>query len=233
MKRETKKSVLLGMAGATLLLSACGGAPDTQGQATHAAEEASVPTVAPDASAGDLRRVRGEVVAGKDGYDLTPCGSDGQRIVTFAPEAQALVERFAGPNGQPAFFLDGWAGERNGALVVESVERAHVEGPRCDAALEDTIFTARGNEPFWSLSLTAAGWELQRPGEAATGAASLPAKSGDGYAWESTTPAARVEIVPGLCADSMADAVSGWQAKLSLDGRTFTGCAHRGALPLP
>ena len=234
MKIRTKKSILLGMAGATaVLLSACGGEANTEGQSTPVVDGPAAPAAVPDASGSGLQRLRGEVVAGKDGYGLTPCGSDGQRIVTFAPDAQAFVDRFAGPDGHPAFFLDGWARERDGKLVVESVERAHTEGPRCDAALEDAVFVARGSEPFWSLSLTAVGWELQRPGEAAISATATPAKNGDGYAWESAAPAARVEIAPGQCADGMADAVSGWQAKLSLDGKTFIGCARRGALPLP
>ena len=117
--------------------------------------------------------------------------------------------------------------------MVESVERAHTEGPRCDAALENALFVARGNEPFWSLSLTAPGWVLQRPGEEPLHVTATMAKSGTDYAWGSAAPTARVEIVPGYCADGMADAASGWQAKLSLDGKVFNGCAHRGALPLP
>lgn len=223
------------MAGVVAMMaSACGGATNSSAGEPPAPMQPPTQSVAATPAVAGLQRLRGEAVVGKDGYGITPCGSERQRIVEFAPEAQAFIDRFLEPGGRLEFFFDGWARERDdGKLLIESVERLHTEGPRCDAPPEEAMFVARGNEPFWSLSLTATGWELQRPDADALRIKTAVAKSGAGYAWTSATPAAKVEIIPGYCADGMADAASGWQAKLSLDGKVFEGCAHRGAQPLP
>ncbi len=218
---------MAGMTGLFSLLAACGGTTAPPGEPGPPAGEA------PAAKMPAPQRLRGEAVVGKDGYGVTPCGSQRQRIVRFAPDAQAFVDRFLEPGGRLEFFLDGWASEQGGQLVVEAVERVHTEGPRCDREPEDAAFAARGNEPFWALSLTAAGWALQRPGAEPLHADAKAAKVGDGYACASTAPAALVELSPGFCADGMADAATAWRAKLTLDGETWNGCAWRGMQPLP
>lgn len=216
---------MAGMAGSFSLLVACTGTTTQPG-------ELPAGTTSP-AAGSPLQRLRGEALVGKDGYGVTPCGSQQQKIARFAPSAQEFIDRFLEPGGRLEFFLDGWVHEENGQLLFESVERAHVEGPRCDREPEDAAFVARGNEPFWSLSLTANDWELQRSGAEPLRAEAKSAKAGDGYVWESAAPAAKVELVPGYCADSMADAASAWQARLTLDGETLSGCAWRGAQALP
>lgn len=215
--------------------SACGGATHSSAGGPSASAPPPAQPAAAASPVAELERLRGEAIVGKDGYGITPCGSDRQRIVEFAPDAQVFIDRFLQPGGRLEFFFDGWVREREGKWIVESVERVHTEGPRCDAPLEQAVFVARGNEPFWSLSLSATGWELQRPGQDAlhAQAQAQAMKAGTAYVWESSAPAAKVEIVPGYCADGMADAVSGWVAKLSLEGKTLNGCAHRGALALP
>lgn len=212
--------------------SACGGAANSSAGETLASAQLPARQIAASPSVTGLERLRGEAVVGKDGYGVTPCGSERQRIVEFAPEAQAFIDRFLDPGGRLAFFFDGWAREHEGKLAIESVERMHTEGSRCDAPVEQAVFIARGNEPFWSLSLSATEWELQRPGEEALRVRAPATKVDADYVWESPAPAAKVEIVPGYCADGMADAVSGWAARLTLEGKVLTGCAHRGALPL-
>lgn len=231
---ETTKFRTLGVvAMVAAMASACGGATNSSADETPAAAQQPARPIAASSSVADLERLRGEAIVGKDGYGITPCGSDRQRIVEFAPAAQAIIDRFLEPGGRLEFFFDGWAREREGKLVIESVERVHTEGPRCDAPVEQAMFVARGTEPFWSLSLTATGWELQRPGEDVLRVQAPAAKAGAAYVWESSAPVAKVEIVPGYCADGMADAASGWEAKLNLDGKAFGGCAYRGALALP
>lgn len=184
-------------------------------------------------SAPEVQRVRGEALVGKDGFGLTPCGSDRQRSLALSPQAEAFLQRFQQPEGKPDFFLDAWARETEGRLEVVAIERAHTEGPRCDSAPEAAQFVASGTEPFWSLRLTSTGWLLQRPDDPPLQAAATPAKLGAGYTWTSVSPKATVEILPGYCADGMADAASSWQAKISLGDLQLTGCAHRGELPLP
>lgn len=184
-------------------------------------------------SVPEIQRVRGEAIVGKDGYGLTPCGSDRQRILVLSPPAKIFLDRFLEPGGKPEFFLDVWTKEKDGKLEVVAIERAHTEGPRCDAAREQAQFVANGTEPFWSLQLSPTGWILQRPDHAPLQAEANSTKAGAGYAWISDSPKARVELVPGYCADAMADAASAWQARVSLGDSQLSGCAHRGELPLP
>lgn len=216
---------MTGMTGLFSLLAACGG--------TTAPASGPPAGEAPAAATPVLQRLRGEAVVGKDGYGVTPCGSQRQRIVRFAPAAQDFIDRFMEPGGRLEFFFDGWASEQDGQLVVEAVERVHTEGLRCDRELEVAVFAARGNEPFWSLSLTATGWELQRPDAEPLRADAGATKAGESYVWESVAPASRVELTPGYCADGMADAATAWQARLTLGEEVLSGCAWRGAQALP
>ncbi|MGH8025978.1 MAG: hypothetical protein ACREO0_04530 [Pseudoxanthomonas sp.] len=208
-----------------LALSGC--AARETGSATGSADPPGEPSVA------EVRRIRGEALVGKDGYGLTPCGSDRQRILALSAEAQVFLDRFLQPGGKLEFFLEAWAREKDGKLEVVAIERAHTEGPRCEAAREQVQFVASGTEPFWSLQLSPTGWLLQRPDSPPLQVQATPAKRGAGYAWASASPQSTVEIVPGYCADGMADAASAWQAKVSLGDLRLTGCAHRGELPLP
>jgi putative lipoprotein len=185
-------------------------------------------------AAAEAQRIRGEVLVGKDGYGLTPCGSDRQRILTLSSQPRIFLDRFLESGGKLEFFLDAWVREKEGKLEVVAIERAHTEGPRCGAALEAAQFIASGTEPFWSLQISPTGWLLQRPDSPPLQvAAAAPTKIGAGYAWTSVAPKAKVEILPGYCADGMADAASAWQAKISLGDLQLAGCAHRGELPLP
>jgi len=186
-----------------------------------------------DASVPEMQRIRGEVLVGKDGYGLTPCGSDQQRILTLSQQAGAFLDEFMQPGDKLEFFMDAWGREKDGKLEIIAVERAHTEGPRCDASREGAQFVVSGTEPFWSLQLSPSGWLLQRPDHPPLQVAAVPTKIGAGYLWTSTSPKATVEITPAYCADAMADAASAWQAKISLDDLRLTGCAHRGELPLP
>lgn len=186
-----------------------------------------------DPPAPEVQRIRGEALVGKDGYGLTPCGSDRQRILTLSPQSQIFLDRFLESGGKLEFFLDAWVREKEGKLEVVAIERAHTEGPRCDSAPEAAQFVASGTEPFWSLQLSPTGWLLQRPDNPPLQVEATPTKVGGGYTWTSVSPKATVEILPGYCADGMADAASAWQAKISLGDLQLAGCAHRGELPLP
>ena len=217
--------VTMAMVTMTVGLSACAG--HGNGSATEGVDSSA------GHSASGLQRIRGEALVGKDGYGLMPCGSDRQRILALSPQARSFMDRFQAPTGKPEFFLEAWAKEKDGKLEVISIERAHTEGPRCDAAPEQAQFIASGTEPFWSLQLTSTGWLLQRPDSPPLQVVASPEKIGDGYTWSSVSPQARVEITPGYCADGMADAASAWQARIDLGEVQLAGCAHRGQLSSP
>lgn len=185
-------------------------------------------------STAALQRIRGEAVVGKDGYGLTPCGGDRQRILALSTQAKGFIDRFQAPAGKPEFFLDAWAREQEGGtLEVVAVERAHTEGPRCGAAPEQAQFVAGGTEPFWSLRVASNGWRLERPDSSPLQATVAAERTGGAYVWSSAAPKAKVVLTPGYCADGMADAASAWQARIELGDARLTGCAHRGELALP
>jgi uncharacterized membrane protein len=184
-------------------------------------------------AAPEAQRIRGEALVGKDGYGFTPCGSGQQRILALSSQSRIFLDRFLESGGKLEFFLDAWVREKEGKLEVVAIERAYTEGPRCDSAPEVAQFVASGTEPFWSLRLSPTGWLLERPGSPPLQAVATTEKIGNGYAWASASPKARVELTPGYCADGMADAASAWQARIELGDVRLTGCAHRGELPLP
>ena len=221
-KPQKTQMVLIVLA---LVLTSC--AAREAGSATGDADPSGEP------AAAEVQRMRGEALVGKDGYGLTPCGSDRQHILALSPQPQIFLDRFLQSGGKLEFFLDAWVRQKEGKLEVVTIERAHTEGPRCDSALEAAQFVASGTEPFWSLQLSPTGWLLQRPDNPPLQVAATPTKVGAGYAWTSVAPKATVEILPGYCADGMADAASAWQAKVSLGDLQLAGCAHRGQLPLP
>ena len=209
---------------AFLMLALAGCAVREGGSAAESPAEPSAPAV---------QRVRGEALVGKDGYGLTPCGTDRQRILLLSPQSRTFLDRFLESGGKLEFFLDAWAREKDGKLEVIAIERAHTEGPRCNAAREEAQFVASGTEPFWSLHLSSTGWVLRRPDNPPLQVQAIPSKIAAGYVWTSASPKTVVEITPGYCADGMADAASAWRAKVALEGVELAGCAHRGELPLP
>lgn len=225
MNSQIRSKIMIALLAMAVGLSACAGR--SSGPVAGDGGDSSPP------SDTDLQRIRGEVVVGKDGYGLTPCGGDRQRILALSAQAKAFIDRFQAPAGKPEFFLDAWAREQGGKLEVVAIERAYTEGPRCDAAAEQAQFVASGTEPFWALRVAPTGWLLERPDGPPLQAMAAAEKIGDGYAWASASPKARVELTPGYCADGMADAASAWQASLELGDARLTGCAHRGELPLP
>jgi uncharacterized membrane protein len=84
---------------------------------------------------------------------------------------------------------------------------------------------AAGNEPSWSFSMqgsTAAFKTIEQ-------ARSLPAATralGETTIVEVNQPGARLrlELVPGLCSDTMSEAAFGYRATLAFNGALYTGC---------
>ena len=95
-----------------LLVAACGKTPDAPTTATipaPAAPAAATPVAASVAAATPrAMRVRGAGVVGKDGYGVTLCGEDVQRIVELEPAARTVLDAFLA-NGARQFRVDAWA----------------------------------------------------------------------------------------------------------------------------
>lgn len=89
-----------------------------------------------------------------------------------------------------------------------------------------TLLWASGNEPFWSVSVDAHGATLRTPdGTVALPAAPLLAADGV-TAFDATRDGRRlrIELVPGLCNDTMSEAAFGRKAVVAVQGRLHTGC---------
>lgn len=106
------------------------------------------------------------------------------------------------------------------------------EGPDCGENLA-FIFRAFGNEPFWSVKVSGNGIAVTRPGDdeppwfphvdpiLERGATRYISRKGE--------RSIDVLIKAGRCRDTMSGAYFNLGAEVRLDGKTYTGCAMRGA----
>jgi hypothetical protein len=136
------RAALIGPAAALLLLAACKPAGDAAAPAAAApAPAATVATAAPATPAVAApepvagTRLRGTGIMGKDGYGITLCGEDQQRIAVLEPQAQQMLDGFLA-GGAHEFAVDGW-GDLVGMDKVHITTLEHigpaVAGGGCDA----------------------------------------------------------------------------------------------------
>jgi uncharacterized membrane protein len=237
------RAALIGPAAALLLLAACKPAGDTAAPAAAApAPAATVATAAPAAPAVAApepvagTRLRGTGIMGKDGYGITLCGEDQQRIAMLEPQAQGMLDGFLS-GGAHEFAVDGW-GDLVGMdkVHVTTLERIGpaVEGGGCDERGGGAAFRAHGNEPFWSLDVTGGELVLARPDQPELrGKATELTETHGIRSYSATTPAGllTVRLSPATCNDGMADGMFAWRAEATLASEKFTGCAYSGDAP--
>jgi uncharacterized membrane protein len=213
-------------------LSACGDKdkPDTTAATpTPAADPGAAPVLPPPPPA----RIRGQAVMGKDGYGVTVCGDTQQKIITIAPEAQPVLDKFLA-GGAKEFFLDGWGTtDEQGATKIIALERVYTEGPGCDEKdISLSLFRARGNEPGWSVDVQPSGVIIQRPGAEPVTAEYQPLEKLDAGVrrFVNEMPNGKVEftLTPGICSDGMSDTVYGWTASLKVGDEAMAGCGFSG-----
>lgn len=188
------------------------------------ATTASRPTPTP-------QRVRGNALMGKDGYGITPCGEQAQRIIGLSGQAQSMIDQFVA-GGAREFFIDGWAAPSAGTgATLQRIERVYTEGPGCTEAPDATLLVARGNEPFWNLAVARDGLTLQRPDQQAlvVSGVSLESVAG-GHRLDVQTPAGQLllRVTPEPCSDGMSDTLYGSTAKLTIGQLAYDGCAFAG-----
>jgi len=138
--------VLIAMSVATLTLAtAC--RPATAPTAPEAAAAAPTPAAPVPAAAPVTipeERLRGQLVIGKDGYGITLCGEQAQRIVGLGPQANAMVAAMA-ESGAREFFVDGFGtAHTDTGLNIARIERAYNEGAGCEAVASPFFFKALG-----------------------------------------------------------------------------------------
>lgn len=84
--------------------------------------------------------------------------------------------------------------------------------------------TARGNEPGWSVTLTAEGSRYTDMDGAALEAPFAPPRAEDG-GWSADTAAGPLRLTHAICRDTMTGMPYPYAATLERDGGTLTGCA--------
>ena len=218
-----------------LLVAACGKTPDAPTTATipaPAAPAAATPVAASVAAATPrAMRVRGAGVDGKDGYGVTLCGEDVQRIVELEPAARTVLDAFLA-NGARQFRVDAW-GDLVGTdrLRLQAIERVGLEGLGCDEREFRYLMKALGTEPFWNLELDIGQGTFSRPDHESVSGEIKDVSTGDGVRrYEVETLAGRIQatITAGPCNDGMSDMTYGWSAQVVTGGETLRGCAYSG-----
>lgn len=94
----------------------------------------------------------------------------------------------------------------------------------------DTMkFTARGTEPFWSVSVQRGQLRYLSPDQPEGVAfAATATRSGSGYRYAGTlaTKPVTLVIAPGRCSDGMSETVYAYTAALTIGAQALRGCAE-------
>jgi len=200
-----------------------------------------------DASGIPLRTLyRGTLTQVEDRLLLTPCGSGRTvRVRDVSPEViitSALTD--IGFDRYRRLHLEAWGRMRDGELWIDRLNRAGVE---MGCGKTGFGLRAQGNEPGWQVETSEKQVRLTRLGEAPLLAPPVA------LAWLWThgsqhrpqgelsvrTDSAQwsLQMTPRLCRDTMADAVYGLTATLSVQAPqpagTYQGCAFVGTERMP
>jgi uncharacterized membrane protein len=212
-----------------LLLGACSKPEPAPAPVEIAA--AATPPPSPAVITHHGRGLRGKAIMGKDGYGITPCGEQAQRIMEIAADAQPFLDTYL-KGGAHEFFVEAEGEDMdNGHVRVTRFHRLYSEGPGCEAQLDPNAFVAWGNEPFWAASDTGGGLRLERPGADALVASNSEARAENGE-WivegQTAKGTLSLRLVPGECRDGMSDALYAWSASAHFGDTELKGCGFPG-----
>ena len=178
--------------------------------------------VAPS-TAGYLMRMEGRLT-------FLPCGEGPDAIgVVDTPDGQAAaVVAELGGGDRPIPVLVRMRGD-----TVEVVRHAEPEGGGCDDLLPAGDLVARGNEPFWSVSIDGDSAVVRTPDlPAGAGYHARSWQSGAEGAWRFTASAGADTLRLWLDADRCRDGMSGawfpYRATVEWRRERLTGCALEG-----
>ena len=189
---------------------------------------------------------RGHLRFGHEVRSFQPCGKDVEywvvdrtgddlwdvyRTLIHSPYEPLYVEveGVLGPRPETGFGVDY---ER--LLTITTLWRAAVETRGCAENLERFEFRVYGNEPFWNADISEEGIIFSSLGESQRAFPYAPAKiSGAQRLYSSQIQGPdqhwiQIYIEEKRCIDSMSGEYFGFTAKVSLDGRTYVGCAREG-----
>ncbi|MDH3905350.1 MAG: hypothetical protein OEV16_06860 [Gammaproteobacteria bacterium] len=189
-------------------------------------------------------RFRGHLVWGHESRTFASCddGREGWVINESGAELEEVYRELTSTPYQPMFVevrgewvaapTEGFGADFGEGLRVTELIRAENEGFGCRLELDEVLFVASGNEPFWHLQIREDGISMRSmdtPGEVEF----PPPRMRDqppSIMFEAETPesAIRVSLVQRRCIDTMSGARYAWAATVDASGRQFNGCATEG-----
>lgn len=139
---------------------------------------------------------------------------------TLEPSRSASGARFTGGDGADTVF---WSKGNSASLTLNGHEY-----PECLAAgALSSPFVARGNEPFWHVTLVGKELTLSRLGEATETLFSRVVESTDNgqtIRAEREGLTVTLDVAPQLCMDSMSGMPYPHQVRLTVNGDALAGC---------
>ena len=180
-----------------------------------------------------VQRLMGELSVDQDRLRLQPCGGGRQMEVEDAGTLNLRqdAEQLLG-DGAGRLFADLGGADLGNRLRATRLYRLQAEGQGCQ---EDNfarlIARASGNEPFWSVSISAKGLVLQRPGEEPLALPYLEEQLPEGrlyFSSEADGQRLSLWLAPQRCQDDMSGALRHLRAELRLNDQRLTGCAYLG-----
>ena len=189
---------------------------------------------------------RGYVTIGHEVRSFTPCDAEAMYWIVdqSSGELRAIYDSLTSQPYQPVFAIlegafrrgpaDGFGADYGGQLTVSKIWRAEREGRGCDEDLSRFEFRARGNEPFWSLSISHHSIQLTELGVAAPNSWIVDHAAENGGVWSyaalSTAQLAAIEVMftETPCRDSMSGAYFSFAVDVEIGSRHLNGCAARG-----
>lgn len=195
----------------------------------------------PPPAPAPVDRLRGLVTLDAEGPLFTPCGTDiSMKVVGSAVDEllQALAQLEVSAGAPPVNVeIIGATRTLSGGAGMASIESLLVVLPPGSTTLCELdasyLYKARGNEPFWSLtvadgSLRFEAMALEAPIDIPATPLRAPGSSGPAWHGEQEGHSLELQLNPERCYDGMSGAAYPFQASVVLDGESFAGCAHQG-----
>ena len=159
------------------------------------------------------------------------------QLLTEEPAKAFYVEAY-GERGPVPDALTAAKGQA-GAFTLEQLLFASAarEGGGCEQAAPDYVVTARGNEPFWSLTVTGIGMQLKLPDSPqGLNFTELQSEDAEGtVSYSATAEGKKLQLIVDAqaCRDSMSGDYFAFTARAEFDGKELKGCARVGSQEVP
>lgn len=184
----------------------------------------------------DYQLIRGTVRPSPEGFYITPCYSHQPRQLTASAQVQARYQQLAVSSGLPVY-MELWAKPLpNLDWQVSDVQMAGASVQACRFSLAGIRFRAAGSQPLWVADLLPDSIRVRSYEQLRTLKFPLDEQQSRLGVWTGTlqgtnnnTHQLRLEIRDTPCLDEHQNWYR-WRAYMTLDKRSFSGCARQGDL---